>query len=181
MFDTNKVKSDITAAVNEFIEHISDIRVGRPREETFNKVKVEAYGTFVPLMSVAKVNVNDATTVFIVPFVKETVKDIMKAFQDNPQGYSVVDDGGRVKITLPAMTEERRKEVAREMYNFLTNDTKVRVKMIRQKANEAIDAQEGISEDVQKRDRETVQKFVDEANKNLDQLAKAKEQEIMKV
>jgi ribosome recycling factor len=164
-----------------FKDYLGKLRTGRPNPGIFEGLEVEAYGTQTPLKSIANVIIESATSVVIQPYDKGIVQDIVKAVFEADLGYSPVDDGDKVRIGVPTLTEEKRKENVKQMYRVLEEDYKKQVRQVRQDFMQKVDRQEGISEDEQEASKKGIQKSVDEVVSKLDELAEAKENDMMRM
>lgn len=177
LYPEQKLQTDIQQIKDHFAESLKQLRVGRPRVDTFAGIMVSAYGTESQLSGLANIMIENATMVAIQPWDKSIVNDIVKAIQDSQLGYSAAPDGEKVRVSIPALTEERRQETIKELGAML-EEAKVSVRQVRHKYNEMVEKADGVSEDEQKRDREAIQKQVDQANKDLEELAAKKETEL---
>ncbi len=177
IFSEKSLQSELDAAVVFFVDRIGQLRAGRPRPEMFASIDVEAYGTTSPLNALANVIVESALMVVIQPWDKSIVNDIVKAIRSADLGYSPVIDGDKVRINIPAMTEERRQQIIKELHAML-EEAKVRVRQVRQKYNKQVEGADGVSEEEQKRDKASIQKMVDAVNDKLEELAIKKEEEL---
>lgn len=180
LFSETKLSQELEGAVEDFKSRISQLRAGRARPDMFEGIMVEAYGMDQELKHVANVVIESASTVSIVPWDKSIVANVVKSIEDAQLGYSPVDDGGKVRINIPPLTEERRKESVKDLNN-MKEDARVRVRHIRQSFMEDISSEEGVSEDDQKMSKEAVQKQIDEVNKQIDEIASEKEKELMTI
>jgi ribosome recycling factor len=182
MFDTKPYEDRMGLALAHFEEEIKKIRTGRANPGMLEGVMVEAYGTKMPLIQVATVAVPEPQLLQINPFDPTTVQAIVKAIrEDQSLGFNPSDDGRIVRVTIPALTAERRQQIAKQLGEKV-EDCRIALRNVRHDALKDAkvkkDAKE-LSEDDIKR----VEKALDEAMRGsqaqLDSLAKAKEQEIL--
>ncbi len=164
-------------------EELSTVRAGRANPLQLDKIVVEYYGTPTPLKNMASISVPDPRTLMITPFDPKAVADIEKAINTSDLGMPPSNDGKVVRITVPEVTEERRRELTK-IVKKLGEDTKVAVRNERREANDIIKKMEKsaeVSEDEMRSETEEVQKITDEAMKEIDAIIKAKESEILEV
>lgn len=159
---------------------LTTIRAGRANPAMVNGIEVEYYGNATPLQSLANITVPEAKTLMIKPFDKSCLKDIVKAIQEANLGINPTDNGEAVILTIPALTEERRREYVKQAKQ-IAEETKVALRKVRQEANEDIKNDETIAEDVEKRMLDEVQNLINEYNKKVEDKLKEKEEELMKV
>lgn len=170
-------------AIDGLMAEFGTIRAGRANPHMLDKVKVEYYGQLTGLQSVANVTVPDARTIVITPWEAKMVKDIEKAISVSDLGLNPNNDGKSVIINIPDLTEERRKELAKDIKKK-GEQAKVNVRNIRRDANDDIKKQAKageISEDAQKAEEEKIQKATDRFIADIDDRIAAKTKEIMTV
>ncbi len=160
--------------------HLTSIRAGRANPGMVNGIMVEYYGTPTPLQSLANLTVPEARTLMIKPFDKSCVKDIVKAIQEANLGINPTDNGEAVILTVPQLTEERRKEYVKQAKQ-ISEDAKVALRKVRQEARETIEKDESISEDEEKRMQDEIQKLINDYNKKVEDKLAEKEEELMTV
>ena len=164
-------------------EQLSRVRAGRANVAILDGVRVNSYGSMVPLNQVANVSVPDARTIAIRPWDKKAIRDIEKAIMDSDVGITPIDDGSTIRLNFPAPTEERRKQLAKEV-SKLGEEAKVAVRNIRREAMDKAKAMKKageLTEDSQKTMEEDVQKLTDKYIKNIDAAVEEKQKEIMSV
>ena len=163
-------------------EDLKTYRVGKANPSIFNNVLVDYYGSPTPVPQVASVSAPDAKTVLIQPWEKSLLKAIEKAILTSELGINPTNDGNCIRLIFPEMTEDRRKEVAKEVKKKGDN-AKVAVRNIRRDANDAFKklAKEDVSEDEIKELEEQTQKLTDKYIKEVDQMVDVKSKEIMTV
>lgn len=179
MIDKN-VELNMEHTLEVMDNRLTSIRAGRANAAMLNGINVEYYGTPTPLQSLANITVPEAKTLMIKPFDKGCIKDIVKAIQEANLGINPTDNGEAVILTIPALTEDRRKEFVKQAKQ-IAEETKVALRKVRQEANEEIKADETITEDNEKRMLEEVQKLINDYNKKVDEKLKEKEDELMQV
>jgi ribosome recycling factor len=159
---------------------LSKLRTGRASTALVDSVQVDAYGSSVPMKQVANVTTPDARTIQISPWDAGTIGAIEKAILAANIGLTPQNDGKVIRISLPQMTEERRKELAKQVKK-MGEDTKVAIRNHRRDANEEIKKDKAISQDESKKALDQIQKKTDEKVAEVDKIVAAKEKEIMTV
>lgn len=187
---TNRAKEIVSSAdvkMKEAIayldESLKNYRVGKANPAVFNKVLVNYYGTPTPIPQVASVTTPDAKTIAIQPWEKSLISAIEKAIIDANLGLTPSNNGETIRCQVPALTEDRRKELIKKAKAEGEN-AKIVVRNARRDAVEALkkaQKNEGLSEDTQKEGEDEVQKTTDKNIKAIDDLVSAKEKEIMTV
>ncbi|MDR2805727.1 MAG: ribosome recycling factor [Dysgonamonadaceae bacterium] len=163
-------------------EALSRIRAGKANVHILDNVKVEYYGSMVPLSNVSTVSTPDAKTITILPWEKNMMKSIEKAIQDSDVGITPENNGEIIRLGIPPLTEERRKQLAKQSRGESEN-AKIGIRNARR---DAIDAskkavKEGVSEDDGKETEGAIQKLHDKYLKKVDETLAVKEKEIMTV
>ena len=163
-------------------EELNRIRAGRANVAILDGVRVESYGSKVPLNQVANVSVPDPRTIAIRPWDKKQIRDIEKAIMDSDVGITPENNGEMIRLNIPVPTEERRRELTKQC-NKIAEKAKVEVRNVRgdikEKLKKAI--KDGLSEDNEKDAELELQKLHDKYIKKLDTLIEAKNKEIMTV
>lgn len=162
-------------------KEFSTIRTGKANPSILNNVQVEYWGMMTPLIQVGTISVPDAQTIMIKPYDKSVLKNLEKAILTADLGFNPINDGDVIRIPVPPLTEEVRKNLAKDVKKIAENN-KVAIRNIRRDILEQIKKLEKdslISEDELKRYSDEVQKLTDKFIANIDTLAKEKEQAIM--
>ena len=161
---------------------LSAIRAGRANPNVLNKIMVDYYGTPTPIQQVANISVPEARMIQIQPWEKKIIKDIEKAILMSDIGINPTNDGTVIRLVFPELTEERRKDLAKEVKKK-GEAAKVAVRNIRRDANDAFKKLKGsdVSEDTIKELEEQVQKLTDKYIKEVDKAIDEKSKEIMTV
>ncbi len=178
-----QMKNRMDKAVSDFGNNLSSTRTGRASVHMLDHVKVEAYGSDMPLNQVAQVHAPEPNMITIAPFDPSLIAEIEKGLRSVQQGFNPQNDGKVIRVPIPPMNEERRKEVVKQI-NKLLEDHRTAVRNIRRDGNEAIKKaakEKKISEDEEKRSLDEMQKITDEEIKRMDEMCKAKEREVMTV
>ena len=174
-----KMHKSYDALINEY----STIRAGRANPKVLDKIKVDYYGTPTPLQQVGNVSVPEARMIVIQPWEKSLLKPIEKAILTSELGINPTNDGNCIRLVFPELTEERRKELAKDIKKKGEN-TKVAVRNIRRDANDAFKKKEKageISEDDLELGIEKIQKLTDKMIEQIDKAVEAKSKEILTV
>ncbi|MBQ9972534.1 MAG: ribosome recycling factor [Firmicutes bacterium] len=185
------MSKDVIASLKERIEksksvlkeELNTVRAGRANPALLDKIVVDYYGSPTPLKNISNISVPDPRTLLISPFDPKSISDIEKAINISNLGINPSNDGKVIRLVIPAVTEERRKELTKTVKK-MGEDSKVAVRNLRREANDELKKQEKageITEDDLKKDLDTVQKETDKAIKDIDDICAAKEKEIMEV
>jgi len=174
-----KMKKAIDNLANDY----SAIRAGRANPHLLDKIKVEYYGSMTGLQSVANISVPEARTIMITPWEAKMIKDIEKAILASDLGVTPNNDGKAVILNFPELTEDRRKELAKDIKKK-GDDAKVAIRNIRRDANDVVKKQSKageISEDEAKTEEDKIQKATDKYIAEVDKMIDAKTKEILTV
>lgn len=162
---------------------LAKVRTGKATTQLLEGIKVDYYGTMTPINQVGNLSVLDAHTLSITPWDKNMVSVVEKAILESNIGFNPVSDGTNLRIPVPPLTEERRRDFVKLIKKF-GEETKVAIRNVRRDANDHLKKEEKdkrISEDELKHFESEVQKITDEHIKNVDEILKHKEAEIMEV
>lgn len=174
----SEIELKMMHAIETMEQRFTTIRAGRANVAMLNGINVDYYGSATPLQSLANITVPEAKTLMIKPFDKSCLKDIVKAIQEANLGINPTDNGEAVILTIPQLTEDRRKEYIKQAKQ-ISEETKVALRKVRQEANEDIKADESITEDMEKLMLDEVQKLINDYNKKIEDKLKEKETELM--
>ncbi|MBQ0025117.1 MAG: ribosome recycling factor [Bacteroidales bacterium] len=175
-------KEKMQNAVTHLEEELKTYRAGKANPSVFNGVMVDYYGNPTPLPQVSSITTPDAKTMLIQPWEKNLIPKIEKAIMDANLGFTPQNNGETIRINVPALTEERRKELVKKA-RTAGETAKVSVRNARRDAIEALKKlqKEGLPEDSEKDSEDSVQKHTDSFSKKVDEVLAAKEKEIMTV
>lgn len=183
----NEIKKDAQARMTKSIEALRHtlvkVRTGRASTALVEHLKVNYYGSDVPLSQVATVTISDSRSLTITPWEKQIVGAVEKAILASDLGLTPNTAGTTIRLNLPALTEERRKELSKVVHGE-GEDAKVAIRNIRRDANQQVKdllKDKQITEDEERRAEEEIQKLTDKSIKDVDEVVKAKEQELMAV
>ncbi len=174
-----KMKKTVAALKNEF----QTVRTGRASAALFEKIRVDYYGEQVPLNQLATISVPEARLVIIQPWDRSSLQEIEKAIQKSELSVNPNNDGKVIRINIPPLTEERRKELVK-LAKHMAEQSRVSVRNIRRDANEELKnlkKESTISEDDEKRAHDEIQKLTDKYIDEINSLLEEKEKEIMEI
>ena len=186
MLDVKQTLNDASERMEMATMYLSDelqrIRAGRANVAILDGVRVDSYGSKVPLNQVATVMVPDARTIAIKPWDKKAIKDIEKAIMDSDVGITPENNGELIRLNLPQPTEERRRDLVKQC-NKIGERTKVEIRNVRSDIKEKLKKaiKDGLSEDNEKDAEESLQKIHDKFIKQVESLLEDKQKEIMTV
>ena len=179
----NNLKHRMDQAVAGFQSNLASTRTGRASVHMLDQVKVDYYGTPTPISQMAQVSAPEAQLILISPYDPTSLKEIEKAIQTSDLGFNPLYDGKVVRVPVPPMTEERRRDVVKHL-NRVLEEHRTAVRNVRRDGNDAlkkIAKDKKISEDEEKRALEEVQKMTDEEIRRMEELSRKKEAEVMQV
>ena len=174
-----ETKEKMEKSIEAFKHELSSVRTGRANPTMLDRVKVNYWGEMTPLNQTAGISVVEGRQLVIKPYDKSVIKDIEHGIYEAELGLTPQNDGEIIRIMVPALTEDRRREFAKQVWKFAEN-AKVSIRNIRRDSNDEIKKVDG-SEDEIKAGQEKVQKLTDKFVKEIDEIAKVKEKEIMTV
>ena len=182
--DTKKsAEQKMQRSIEAFKADLAKIRTGRAHTGLLDHVQVDYYGSMVPVSQVASVGLADARTITVQPWEKKMVGAVEKAIRDCDLGLNPSTMGEVIRVPMPALTEERRKELTK-VVRHAGEDAKIAVRNLRRDANEQFKKlvkDKAISEDDERRGQEEVQKLTDKYVAEIDKMVAEKEKEIMTV
>jgi len=183
----NDIKQDAQARMAKSIDALrhtlTTIRTGRASPALLDGIKVKAYGTDTPLNQVASISVSEGRSLVITLFDKNMIKEVEKSIYASDLGLTTTTVGTTIRLNLPPLTEERRKELAKTVSKE-GEDSKVAIRNVRRDANQEVARllkDKAITEDEDRRAQDEIQKLTDKAIKDVDEVVKLKEQELMAV
>ena len=182
-YNTKELQDRMNKTIASYEENLSSIRASQANPAVLNRVTFDYWGSPTEITAVANVKIADAKTLVIAPYDASTLKAIEKAIQTSDIGINPNNDGKVIRLIFPQLTEERRKELAKQVQK-MGEGAKVAIRNIRRDANDDIKKQKKdgvLTEDDVKDAEKTVQDITDKYIKNIDTLSAAKEKEIMKV
>jgi ribosome recycling factor len=178
-----ETESRMRSAISVLEHDLSGIRTGRANPGLVEKIHVEYYGAETPLIQLASISVPEPRALLIKPFDKSTLKAIEKAILASELGLTPNNDGQSIRLNLPVLTEERRRDLVK-LVNHRLEEARIALRNVRRDAMKDLkefESEKLVSEDERKRGEEDLQKLVDKLIADIDAIGKRKEQEIMEV
>ncbi len=180
MFDDTEYRKAMENAVERFNSEMKKVRTGRAHPDMLANVKAEVYGQFSPLNQVANITAVDATLLQVTPFDPSTIQAIAAAIRnDNTLGLNPADDGRVVRVPVPPLTEERRKEIVKTASSKV-EEAKVAIRNVREDARKELKTAE-LPEDIKKRAEKDIDELTKTFTEKIDKAFKAKSAEIMAI
>lgn len=179
----NYAKSRMEKALTDLQHEMANIRTGRASVSIFDNIKVDYYGTMTPVNQLANLHVPEPTLITIQPWDVSQIQSIEKAIRNSDLGLNPANDGKIIRVPIPPLTEERRKEIVKRLHH-IAEDHRVALRNIRRDANEHVKKllkDKSISEDDERRALDEIQKMTDGHIGKIDTAAKTKEKEILEI
>ena len=181
--DTKDYEAKMKKTLASYSENLSTIRAGRANPDVLKKINVDYYGSPTPISQVAEIKVTDARTIMITAWDKSIIKGIEKAILTSDLGINPQSDGSAIRLSFPPTTEERRKELSKQI-SKLGEEAKVAIRNIRRDANDKVKAEKKnstMTEDEAKQSDKLVQDLTDKFVKEIDAVTASKTKEIMEI
>lgn len=181
--DVKEFESKMTKSVASYKENLSTIRAGRANPDVLKKIEVDYYGSPTAISAIAEIKVADARTIVITAWDKSAMKGIEKAILTSDLGIHPQNDGSCIRLMFPPMTEERRKELSKQV-SKMGEDAKVAIRNIRRDANDktkTMKKNSEMTEDEAKASDKQIQDLTDKYIKDIDAVTAAKTKEIMEI
>ena len=178
-----QMREQMDAAVDAMRREFASVRTGKASSALLDTVRVDAYGSKMPLNQVATVNTPEPRLIVIQPWDKGLMAEIERGIQNADLGLNPSNDGNVIRVPIPPLSQERRKDMVRLLHK-MAEEGRISVRHARQEANKEIKQREHdheISEDESRREQDQVQKITDEYVAKIDELMKSKEAEVMEV
>ncbi len=179
----NKAEEKMNKTVNALKNEFASIRAGRANPSVLDKVLVDYYGTPTPVNQMAAVSVSEARVLVIQPWDKSLIKAIEKAIQASDIGINPSNDGNVIRLTFPQLTEDRRKEIVKDLKKY-GEEAKVAIRSARRDANDKLKAKKKnseLTEDDLKNGEDKTQKLTDKFTKIIDEVVAEKEKEVLSI
>ena len=176
-------KEKMSKTISVLKEDLNTVRAGRANAALLDQITVDYYGVMTPVKNLANIQVTDPRTLMIIPFDPKSLKNIEKSIQMSNLGINPTNDGKNIRLVIPPLTEERRKELTK-VIKKMGEESKVAVRNCRRDANEQIKKAEKageLTEDDVKKDLDEIQKMTDKCMKDIDQIIANKDKEIMEL
>jgi len=171
----------MTTAIDSLTRELASVRTGRASAALLDTIRVDYYGTPTPVNQMASVSVPDARTLLIQPWEATQLQAIEKAIIKSDLGLNPANDGKLIRLTMPTLTEERRKQLAKTVHK-IAEEGRIAIRNVRREANDRLKAMakdKKVSEDDERRGHDQIQKTTDRFVAKVDELLKKKEQEIL--
>jgi ribosome recycling factor len=178
-----QLKTRMEKAVEDFRKEMAATRTGRASVHMLDSVRVEYYGSEMPLNQIAQVHAPEAQLITVQPFDPSSLTGIEKAIRNADLGLNPMNDGKLIRVPVPALTEERRREMVKHLHKVL-EEHRTAIRNIRRDGNELIKKamkDKKITEDEERRALEEIQKLTDDEIKKMEEMSKNKEKEVMQV
>lgn len=180
MFDDSEYKRTMENVITRFQDEMKKVRTGRAHPDMLANVRVEAYGEYMPLNQVANITASGGTMLLVTPYDPSNIQNIAKAIRDDPSlGLNPADDGHVVRVPVPALTEERRKEIVKHASSKV-EDAKVAIRNVREDARKELKGAE-LPEDTTKKAEKSVDELTKTFTDKIDALFKDKTAQIMSI
>jgi ribosome recycling factor len=181
MFNSNGVKTKMTAVIDRFKEEMKKVRTGRAHPDMLANIKVEVYGQFSPLNQVSNITAQGATMLLVTPYDVANIQKISAAIRaDQTLGLNPADDGRVIRVPIPPLTEERRKEIVKTA-STKVEEAKIALRKIRDDARKDIKNTKEFTEDDRKSSEKEIDEMIKKFNTEIDKLFAEKEADIMKI
>src|ERR1700757_1149303 len=178
-----QLKTRMDKAVEDFRKEMAATRTGRASVHMLDSVNVDYYGSQMPLNQIAQVHAPEAQLITVQPFDPSSLGAIEKAIRTSDLGFNPMNDGKLIRVPVPALTEERRKDMVKHLHKML-EEHRPAVRNVRRDGNELIKKSmkdKKITEDEEKRALDEIQKLTDDEIKKMEEMSKAKEKEVMEI
>ena len=181
--DYSEIKEKMSKTISVFAENLAEVRAGRANPAILNKVKVDYYGVPTPISQMAGISVPEARLIVIQPWDASVLKEIEKEILKADLGINPNNDGKVIRLAFPELTEERRKEIVKDIKK-MAEDAKIAVRAIRRDAIDVVRKQQKdseITEDELKSAEDEIQKITDKNVEEIDKILENKEKEVMSI
>jgi ribosome recycling factor len=183
MFDSRELRQNLQIVIDDFEKELSGFRIGRATPSLVENINVNVYGSRIPISQIGNINVVDAHLLTINPWDKGNVDEVVKAILDSNIGLNPISEGDLIRIPIPPITEERRKELVKYLGEIGEN-AKIKIRQVRKQAvndlKKSLDSKE-ITEDEEKKTQDQIQNTIDEFNAIVDDLTEKKRAELLTV
>lgn len=179
-FDITDAKARMQGAQDALQRELGSIRTGRANPRILDRIEVEYYGAMTPLNQLASISVPEARILLITPFDKSVLDEIIRAINMSDLGLNPASDGNIVRLAIPQMTEEGRKELAKQV-KAEAEKAKVSVRNVRRDAMDSVKKDKELPEDVARKAEDAIQKLTDDNIKAIDAIAAEKEKELLTI
>ena len=175
-----EAKEKMGKCIESYRATLSTLRTGRATPAMLNGIEVDYYGSPTPINQISSISVPEPRQLLIKPYDRNDVKNIVSAISASDLGLNPINEGVMVRLIIPALTEDRRKEIVKQAHKY-AEEAKVAVRNVRRDYMDVIKIDDSYSEDLLKRGQEDIQKVTDESVKEIDVILAEKEKEIMAI
>ncbi len=176
----SEINQRMTKAIESLQNNFATVRTGRANPDILNRVVVEVYGSTLPIKQVATMHVQDSNVIIVTPFDRGTLGDVERALVKASLGLNPNNDGVNIRLAIPPLTEERRLELDKSVKK-MAEEARVAIRNIRRDQLEKVKKDDDLGDDAKKRSENEVQVVTDKFIKEVDELLKHKEKEIMEI
>lgn len=180
----NEITIDAKARMNKSVDNLkstlSTLRTGRANAQMLSAIMVDYYGSPTPVNQIASITIPEPRQLLIKPYDKNDVKSIVHAINTSDLGINPINEGVCVRLMIPALTEERRRDLVKQAKKY-GEEAKVSIRNIRREYMDLVKMDDEMSEDLQRNIQDEIQKVTDEIGKLIDQVVSEKEKEIMAI
>ena len=173
-------QSKMNKSIEVLTQSLTTLRTGRASAAMLNGINVDYYGSPTPLNQISSITVPEPRQLLVKPYDKNDVKAIVAAINASDIGINPINEGQLVRLNIPPMTEDRRREVSKQAHKY-GEEAKVTIRNIRREYMDLVKLDEEMTEDYQKRVLDEIQKVTDEATKKIDEIIAEKEKEMMAI
>ncbi|MFU9946091.1 ribosome recycling factor [Fannyhessea vaginae] len=177
---TDQAQKHMNKCIDALKNNFSKVRTGRANPQVLDGIRVDYYGQPTPIVQLAGIKVPEPSMLVVEPWDKSSLKAIEKAIESSDLGITPSNDGTSIRLPFPKPTEERRRELVKECKQY-AEDAKVAVRNARRDANNKAERDEELNEDDVSREKKAIQKLTDEFVAKIDEMLKAKSQEVMEI
>ena len=175
-----EAQEKMNKTIESFRSTLATLRTGRASPAMLNHIEVDYYGSPTPLNQISSITVPEPRQLLIKPYDRNDVKNIVNAIHTSDLGLNPINEGTQVRLMIPVLTEERRREIAKQAHKY-AEEAKVAIRNIRRDYMDVLKIDDSYREDDLKKAQEDVQKVTDEATKKVDQILAEKEKELMAI
>ena len=175
-----EAKEKMNKSIDSFRGTLATLRTGRANPAMLNGIEIDYYGSPTPLNQISSITVPEPRQLLIKPYDKNDVKNVVAAIHASDLGLNPINEGVQVRLMIPALTEERRREIVKQAHKY-AEECKVAIRNIRRDFMEILKIDDSYPEDALKRAQDDIQKVTDEAVKDVDNVLAEKEKELMSV
>lgn len=175
-----EAQDKMSKSIDSYRATLATLRTGRASPAMLNGIEVDYYGSPTPLNQISSITVPEPRQLLIKPYDRNDVKNIVAAIAASDLGLNPINEGVVVRLIIPALTEERRRDIVKQAHKY-AEDAKIAIRNIRRDYMDVLKVDDSYPEDMLKRAQDDIQKVTDEAIKNVDLILEEKEKEIMAI